>query len=148
MLHLFYFGWPASLNMRCPFLFHNLVLIVSLDEYQTLDPAVSRATNYGLPRDCETYYQTSRHLNNDHRSQMQPQIQVQTEWDMEGQRTTAQSDANGIGGSVGSLEFIKTPFGDDDREVDDAFPEPPKMANSNSTLGRSRTLNFPKATFV
>ena len=133
-----------------------------LDGYQCLDPAASRPHNT-TTTSCEAYYQTSHPSGEvwDLRYQSCPI----TSWPRIQKNLTgpAHYDAagNNMGGKdgdlgSGSLELMKNPFPEDEGvdDNDDSLPTPPptllKSAASNvtSAVARSRTLNFPKATFV
>ncbi|KAM7537255.1 hypothetical protein Aperf_G00000077739 [Anoplocephala perfoliata] len=128
------------------------------DDYQCLDPTVSRDQN--VPISCEAYYQTH-----------QTSVGV---WDPRYQTTTTTSwprnQKNHLGASHyaaaaannlnddgdgdcggGNLELMKNSFPENgDNSRTDVLPTPPPSLpkHTNSVVARSRTLNFPKATFV
>ena len=135
---------------------------VYLDDYQSLDPAASRSRNVPTTS-CEAYYQTSQSGGEvwDPRYQSCPI----TSWPRNHKNLSSAShyDAASNNGGVddgdlgsGSLELMKNPFPDDDGADcnDDSLPTPPpallKTASTKvtSAVARSRTLNFPKETFV
>uniref|UniRef100_A0A5K3ELD8 Protocadherin-1 n=1 Tax=Mesocestoides corti TaxID=53468 RepID=A0A5K3ELD8_MESCO len=115
------------------------------DDYQSLDPTASRCPN--MSSGCEAYYQA-----NQLGGFADPRYHssATTSWPRN-QRTLppvsdfqdADAEDNEDGGS-GSLELMKKSFPE---EVATTTPPSP-LKTGTSAVVRSRTLNFPKATFV
>ncbi|EUB58963.1 Protocadherin-1 [Echinococcus granulosus] len=131
------------------------------DDYQCLDPAASRGKIIPTTS-CEAYYQTNHPAGV---WDLRYQSSVTTSWPRNqnthpglshyaaGTTTTAATEGEGGDCGSGSLELMKNPFPDDDVERNEGLPTPPlalltTTTSNTSAASRSRTLIFPKATFV
>ncbi len=139
----------------------NDALISFVDDYQCLDPSATRPSALG-PTNCEAYYQTS-HSAGRYDPGGYPVITTAVRPHNTLPRlpdyATNELDPNAVdlieddATDSGSLELMKHPFPESDNYAHAARQNQPqavvKANNSSSTaLARSRTLNFPKATFV
>ncbi|KAL5110005.1 Protocadherin-1 [Taenia crassiceps] len=132
------------------------------DDYQCLDPAASRGQ--AIPTtSCEAYYQTNQQRGVwDHRYQSSatttswprnPKTHPSVSHYAAGATATATTEGEDGDCDSGSLELMKNPFPEDDAEGNESLPTPPPAiltttTSNASAVARSRTLNFPKATFV
>ncbi|VDL61309.1 unnamed protein product [Hymenolepis diminuta] len=133
------------------------------DDYHCLNTTVSRGQN--VPTSCEAYYQT--HQTSGGVWDPRYETTATTSWPRNeksppgasyyvattaNNMNTEDGDDEGDCGS-GSLELMKNAFPDNyvENRTDGTLPTPPPALlkqSDSSAVSRSRTLNFPKATFV